>query len=122
MKITKDKTRILLTGSNGFLGSHVYDELLKRTYNKGIIFTPKRIDFDLTKESDVINMFNSYKPDIVMHGTEEISIRPANTNTIGDFGPNSSELFAKMVERMDEMIYLSRSQLGVNEKMLKYQQ
>ena len=65
---------------------------------------------------------SGYKPDIAMHGTEEISIRPANTNTIGDFGPNSSELFAKMVERMDEMIYLSRSQLGVNEKMLKYQQ
>jgi hypothetical protein len=65
---------------------------------------------------------SGYKPNITMHGTEEISIRPANTNTIGDFGPNSSELFAKMVERMDEMIYLSRSQLGVNEKMLKYQQ
>jgi GDP-L-fucose synthase len=72
MKIIKDKTRILLTGSNGFLGSHVYDELLKRTYNKEIIFTPKRIDFDLTKESDVINMFNSYKPDIVIHLAADI--------------------------------------------------
>lgn len=65
---------------------------------------------------------SGYKPNIVMHGTEQISIRPAENKAIGDFGPNSSELFAKMVERLDEMIYLSRNQLGVNEKMLKYQQ
>lgn len=65
---------------------------------------------------------SGYKPNILMHGTEEISIRPSNANTINDLGPNSAELFAKMVEKLDEMIYLSRNQLGVNEKMLKYQQ
>lgn len=65
---------------------------------------------------------SGYRPNILMHGNEDISIRPANANTIGDFGPNSTELFGKMVEKLDEMIYLSRNQLGVNEKMLKYQQ
>lgn len=64
---------------------------------------------------------SGYSPNIRMHGTEEISIRPASTNTIEDFGNNSSELFGKMIEKMDELVTLSRNQLGVNEKMLKYQ-
>lgn len=63
-----------------------------------------------------------YNPNIVMHGTEQLSIRPAGSNSLGDFGPNSADLFVKLVERMDEMVAISRNQLGVNEKILKYQQ
>lgn len=65
---------------------------------------------------------SGYKPNITMHGEEELSIRPAGSNsgsTLGDFGPES---MTKLIQQMEELVYISKNQLGVNEKMLKYQQ
>ena len=67
---------------------------------------------------------SGYSPNLLMHGTEELSIRPAGVSA----GSSSSTATAsegtmiKLIERMDDLIYISKSQLGVNEKMLKYQQ
>lgn len=62
---------------------------------------------------------SGYKPNITMHGEEELSIRPAGSNsgsTLGDFGPES---MTKLIQQMEELVYISKNQLGVNEKMLK---
>jgi len=65
---------------------------------------------------------SGYQPNITMHGSEELSIRPAtrSSDTSTSFG--SSEGMSKLLERMDDLIQVGKNQLGVNEKMLRYQQ
>ena len=66
---------------------------------------------------------SGYKPNITMHGNEELSIRP-NAASVGSgaSGAGASEgAMLKLIERVDDLIYLSRNQLGVNEKILRYQ-
>lgn len=65
---------------------------------------------------------SGYRPNITAHGTEQISIRPAEPAGTGALGSQGMEVFERLVQRMDDLVYLSRNQLGVNEKILKYQQ
>lgn len=65
---------------------------------------------------------SGYKPNITMHGSEELSIRPAGTGTGSSNAAASEGVMVKLIERVDELIYLSKNQLGVNEKILRYQQ
>jgi len=66
---------------------------------------------------------SGYKPNITMHGTEELSIRPNSSSTgSGASGAGASEgTMLALIEQVNELIYLSKSQLGVNEKILRYQ-
>lgn len=55
--------RMLVTGATGFLGSRIidfYDE-------KYDLFAPTHCEMDITSEDDVFNIFDIYKPDIVVH-------------------------------------------------------
>jgi len=64
---------------------------------------------------------SGYRPNVLMHGNEELSIRPA----VGSTNPNSGAsegTMIKLIERVDDLIYLNKSQLNTAEKMLKYQQ
>jgi hypothetical protein len=65
---------------------------------------------------------SGYRPNIIAHGTEQISIRPAEPAGTGALGAKGLEVFENLVQRMDELVYISRNTLGVNEKILKYQQ
>lgn len=65
---------------------------------------------------------SGYKPNITMHGSEELSIRPSGTGTGASSASASEGAMIKLIERVDELIYLSKNQLGVNEKILRYQQ
>jgi len=65
MEILK-KDIILVTGSTGFLGSHLLKEL-KRKYKKNKIIALSSRNFDLTKEIQAFKMFKKYNPDIVIH-------------------------------------------------------
>lgn len=64
---------------------------------------------------------SGYRPNILMHGTEQISIKPtaaiADTNSSG-----GSVMGVEMIEKLDDLITLAKSQLYVNERILKYQQ
>ena len=57
---------IFVTGSKGFIGSHL-KEYLKVNYANYILFTPSSSDLDLYNERDVDNYILSNKIDIIIH-------------------------------------------------------
>ncbi|MDP1660397.1 MAG: GDP-L-fucose synthase [Phycisphaerales bacterium] len=74
--------RIIVTGGAGFLGKCVTAALKKRGATDAQIFVPRRKDFDLTCESDVIRLykdaFPSQKADVVIHLAAEVGGIGAN--------------------------------------------
>ena len=58
--------KILITGGNGFLGSHTVDTFREKGAKNLILFSSKQ--FDLRKEIDIKKLFKTYpKIDIVVH-------------------------------------------------------
>jgi len=64
---------------------------------------------------------SGYSPNVLMHGNEELSIRPAGGSSNSNSGASEGTMM-KLIERVDDLIYLNKSQLSTAEKMLKYQQ
>jgi len=56
---------VLVTGGTGFLGTHVCGKL--RTMKTKEIIIPRHGDCDLTREDNVIRLFDNCKPDVVIH-------------------------------------------------------
>lgn len=63
---------------------------------------------------------SGYRPNVLMHGNEEFSIRPIgrSSNTASSDGGNMSEL----ISEMRELISINQRQLSTAQKILKYQQ
>ena len=57
---------IFITGSNGFVGSHL-KEYLNKTYSKYNLFTPSSKELDLVNEEAVDNYILGNKIDIIIH-------------------------------------------------------
>ncbi len=55
--------KILITGATGFLGSRILDFYS----NKYHIYAPTRSEMDITNEDMVVQVFEKYRPDIVLH-------------------------------------------------------
>lgn len=62
LKLPFDK--ILVTGGNGFLGKFVTNELKKNNAN---FFVSRRVDFDLTRETEVVRLLQTTRPDLIIH-------------------------------------------------------
>jgi GDP-L-fucose synthase len=74
----REKT-VMITGGRGFLGSHLVNELTRQGSRvaevprrgdipQGInIWVPRSKEFDLTRERDVISLFERIRPDVVIH-------------------------------------------------------
>jgi hypothetical protein len=103
VKFVKDEYASL---SPGGTGGHIHAEINGASGFRGTLSGP----------------MSGYKPNITMHGSEELSIRPSGTGTGASNASASEGAMIKLIERVDELIYLSKNQLGVNEKILRYQQ
>ena len=62
----------MVTGGAGFLGRAVVDAL--RTRGAAEVVVPRRRDYDLTHESDVIRAYRDFKPAIVIHLAAEVGV------------------------------------------------
>jgi GDP-L-fucose synthase len=74
--------RILVTGGAGFLGSFVCG--LLRALGADVV-VPRRVDYDLTEQSDVRRLFEDAGPDIVVHLAAEVGGIGANRANPGRY-------------------------------------
>lgn len=75
--------KVLVTGGAGFLGKVVTRRLKDR--GPGRIFIPTIEEFDLTKESSIIRLYEQENPDIVIHLAAVVGGIGANRENPGKF-------------------------------------
>jgi GDP-L-fucose synthase len=95
MNFWKDK-RVIVTGGAGFLGSYVVEKLKERGCNN--IFVPLVEDYDLTKEKNVIRLYQDYPDDIVIHLAAVVGGIGANRETPGKFFYDNLVMGAMLME------------------------
>ena len=77
--------RILVTGGAGFLGTAVCRVLRQRGVAPDRIVVPRKPDFDLTIEADVERLYETARPDVVIHLAAEVGGIGANMAHPGRF-------------------------------------
>ena len=75
--------RLTVTGGAGFLGRYIVQGLKDRGCKE--VFVPEIQDYDLTKEEDVVRMYQDGKPDVVIHLAAEVGGIGANRENPGRF-------------------------------------
>ena len=77
--------RIVVTGGAGFLGHHLMDRFKERGVSAEQILIPLIEDYDLTKEADVVRLYETMRPDVVIHLAAEVGGIGANRENPGRF-------------------------------------
>jgi GDP-L-fucose synthase len=77
--------RICVTGGAGFLGAHIIERLLAEGAARENIFVPLIEDYDLTREADVVRLYDTARPDLVIHLAAEVGGIGANREKPGRF-------------------------------------
>ncbi len=77
--------RIVITGGAGFLGLHLQKQLLNLGVPEENLLIPLIEDYDLTKEADVIRMYDNMAPSVVIHLAAEVGGIGANRENPGRF-------------------------------------
>lgn len=79
--------RIIITGGSGFLGSHLVEKFAREGLPRENIFVPRRQDYDLRYERDVMTMFRDFP------GADQVIHLAANVGGIGYNMENPASLF-----------------------------
>jgi len=95
MSFWKDK-RVIVTGGAGFLGSYVVEKLKERGCRN--IFIPRSRDYDLTKEKNVVRLYQNYPTDIVIHLAAVLGGIGANRENPGKFYYDNLIMGAMLME------------------------
>ncbi len=77
--------RIVITGGAGFLGRHLQKELLARGAAPENLLIPLIEDYDLTREVDVVRMYDDMAPTVIIHLAAEVGGIGANLDNPGRF-------------------------------------
>jgi GDP-L-fucose synthase len=87
--------RVTVTGGGGFLGRYVVASFRDRGHD---VFVPRRVDYDLTHEADVMRLFAAAKPEIVVHLAAVVGGIGANRTQPGRFFYENLHMGTMMME------------------------
>ncbi len=71
LQYLRDKN-IIVTGGAGFLGCHIVEKLYESGIDEKQVFVPRSKDFDLVEKNNIIKMFATFQPDVVIHAAGRI--------------------------------------------------
>jgi GDP-L-fucose synthase len=77
--------RIVVTGGAGFLGRHLQQQLRSRGVSAENLLIPLIEQYDLTREGDVVRMYEQMEPTLVIHLAAEVGGIGANQANPGRF-------------------------------------
>ena len=75
----------MVTGGGGFLGTHLLAELRTMGVPGQDLLVPRIEDYDLTREADVVRMYDDMQPTVVFHLAAEVGGIGANRANPGRF-------------------------------------
>ena len=93
----KDKT-IVVTGGAGFLGGAVTATLAARGCQPDKVVSPRRKEFDLVHEADVIRLYETHRPQVVIHLAAVVGGIGANRENPGSFYYQNMVMGALLME------------------------
>lgn len=88
--------RVTVTGGSGFLGQSVIETLQAR--NVKDIFVPRKWEYDLTNQQEVMKMYQHAKPDVVLHLAAEVGGIGANQSNPGRYFYSNMAMALNMIE------------------------
>ncbi|MBD5604734.1 MAG: GDP-L-fucose synthase [Candidatus Eremiobacteraeota bacterium] len=88
--------RIVVTGGAGFLGRHVVQALRARGCDHVIV--PRKADFDLTHETAIERLFESARPDVLIHLAAVVGGIGANRENPGRFFYDNAIMGIQLIE------------------------
>jgi GDP-L-fucose synthase len=89
------RARVTVTGGGGFLGRYVVAAFRARGHE---VFVPRRADYDLTHESDVVRLYADARPEIVVHLAAVVGGIGANRTQPGRFFYENLHMGTMMME------------------------
>ena len=92
-----DHRRVVVTGGAGFLGSHVVEELQRR--GCGQIVVPRKAAYDLRNMADVIRLYDTARPDVVIHLAATVGGIGANRQHPADYFYNNAIMGLQVIEQ-----------------------
>jgi len=88
--------RVLVTGGDGFLGRHLVPLIAEKQPES--IFVPKIEDYDLREKEDIIRMYETAKPEIVIHLAAVVGGIGANLQNPGKFFYDNAIMGIQLIE------------------------
>lgn len=95
MSFWKDK-KVIITGGAGFLGSYVVEKLKERGCKD--IFIPRRKEYDLIKEKNIIRLYQDFPANIAIHLAAVVGGIGANRENPGKFFYDNLVMGAMLME------------------------
>jgi GDP-L-fucose synthase len=77
------RSRVVVTGGSGFLGRHVVCAVQRAGCTNVVV--PRKVAYDLTRESDVARLYDDARPDVVIHLAAVVGGIGANRESPGRF-------------------------------------
>jgi GDP-L-fucose synthase len=88
--------RICVTGGGGFLGSFVADALRRRNCHN--VFVPRRRDYDLTTVAGIERLFETARPQVLIHAAALVGGIGANCEMPGLFFYENAVMGIQLIE------------------------